>query len=283
MSNASNRLENLILDHVFRSATWSPPANLYLALYTAAPGDAGGGTEVTGGSYARKSLTPGDTLFEATQGGTTGASSGTSNVTRNAAAILFSPSPSADWGAVTHWALHDHATLDQPMVWGAFSSTWTINSGNTVQLDAGTLVVTITGTNFFANKVIDCLFRNRAWTKPTGLSFGLYTTAPTDAGGGTLVSGGSYAAAAVTPGDTAFLGTHGTTTGASSGTGGSVANAAVISWPAPTANWGNVLAEGVADQLGNLIYRVTLSSTWTINSGNPAPTHAIGEFSATVA
>ena len=282
MSNTSDRLENAILDHMCRSATWSPPATLYLALYTAAPSDAGGGTEVTGGSYVRKSLTTGDTLFEATQGGTTGASSGTTNQSKNAAAIAF-VTPTADWGDVTHWALHDHASADQPQVWGAFSSTWTINSGNTVQIDAQTLIITVTGTNYFANKMLDCLLRARAWTKPTGLAFDLYTVAPTDAGGGTLVTGGSYAAATVTPGDTVFTASQGGTTGASTGTSGSVGNAAAITWPAPTANWGAVLAEGLKDQAGNLLRRVTYSSTWTINSGNPAPQHGVGECTVTMA
>ena len=276
MSNASNRLENLVLDHLCRSATWTPPATLYVALYTAAPSDAGGGTEVTGGSYVRKSLTPGDTLFEATQGGTTGASSGTTNQTRNAAAIAF-VTATADWGDVTHWAIHDHATNDSPLVWGAFSSTWTINNGNTPQIDAQTMVITVTGTNYFASKLLDALFRGRAWTKPTSLKFKLYTTAPTDAGGGTAVSGGSYADASVTPGDTAFTATQGGTSGASTGTSGQVSNAAAIAWPAPTANWGNVVAEGMLDESGNLLRRVTYSSTWTINSGNPAPQHAVGE------
>ena len=48
----SDYLENEILDHVLGGADYSRPATVYIALYTAAPTDAGGGTEVTGGSYA---------------------------------------------------------------------------------------------------------------------------------------------------------------------------------------------------------------------------------------
>lgn len=53
----SNYLEVELLDHVFRSATYTPPADIYLALFTVAPDDTGGGTEVTGGSYARQIVT----------------------------------------------------------------------------------------------------------------------------------------------------------------------------------------------------------------------------------
>jgi len=46
----SNYLEDELLDHVLGGADWARPATVYIALYTVTPGDAGGGTEVTGGS-----------------------------------------------------------------------------------------------------------------------------------------------------------------------------------------------------------------------------------------
>ena len=50
----TNFLETEILDHVFAGAAYSAPGTHYLALYTAAPGETGGGTEVTtsGTAYA---------------------------------------------------------------------------------------------------------------------------------------------------------------------------------------------------------------------------------------
>ncbi len=45
--------ENELLDHLFRARAYTAPTVLAVALYTAAPGETGGGTEVSGGSYAR--------------------------------------------------------------------------------------------------------------------------------------------------------------------------------------------------------------------------------------
>jgi hypothetical protein len=60
-AQASDFLENMIVDWIFRTRTPAKPAALYLALFTGAPSDAGGGTEVTGGSYGRVNLAPLDT------------------------------------------------------------------------------------------------------------------------------------------------------------------------------------------------------------------------------
>ena len=53
MSSFSNYLVNKLLDHVFNGVAYTPPSAVYLALYTVAPTDAGGGTEVSGAGYAR--------------------------------------------------------------------------------------------------------------------------------------------------------------------------------------------------------------------------------------
>ena len=64
MAGFSDYGENFALDAVFGSGTIP---TLYLALYTAAPTDAGGGTEVSGGSYARKSITNNPATARATR------------------------------------------------------------------------------------------------------------------------------------------------------------------------------------------------------------------------
>lgn len=58
MADTVDFLEEEFLNHMFRgSGIFSAPANVFLAAFTVAPDDAGaGGTEVTGGSYARKSV-----------------------------------------------------------------------------------------------------------------------------------------------------------------------------------------------------------------------------------
>ena len=49
-------LETALLNHVLRNTAYTPPTTVYMALFTAAPTDAGGGTEVVGGSYARQAV-----------------------------------------------------------------------------------------------------------------------------------------------------------------------------------------------------------------------------------
>ena len=60
----SDYLETKVLDHVFAGTAYTAPSTLYVALFTAAPSDSGGGTEVSGGGYARQTIaftTSGDT------------------------------------------------------------------------------------------------------------------------------------------------------------------------------------------------------------------------------
>ena len=106
MAHLTDYGENYLIDHLFRTRTLAKPTAWYVALFTAAPSDAGGGTEVSSGSYARVNLAPADANWAATQGGVSGNSSGTGGQTSNAAVVTF-PAPSADWGAVTHWGLCD--------------------------------------------------------------------------------------------------------------------------------------------------------------------------------
>jgi hypothetical protein len=142
MSNASNYLENLVIDHLFRTATWAKPTALWVALCTDAPTDAGGGTEPVGGSYVRINLPPLDTNWEATQGGTSGASSGTAGLTANAVDITW-PAPTADWGLVTHFKLMDAAVAGNMWAHGEITTPQNIVNGQEApKFDAGTLVIT---------------------------------------------------------------------------------------------------------------------------------------------
>ena len=128
-AQASDYLENKLIDHIFRAATFAKPAGLYIGLLTAAPTDAGGGTEVAGGSYARVNLAPGDTNWKATQGGTSGVSSGSTGLTANAVPITF-PAPTANWGSVTHFGIYDAAAAGNLLIWDALTAARTILSGD---------------------------------------------------------------------------------------------------------------------------------------------------------
>jgi hypothetical protein len=131
MSAMTDYLENKLIDHIFRARSFTAPSQLWIALFTAAPSDAGGGTEVTGGSYAR--ATPGvnsDTAWKATQGGTpAAASSGTGGATSNPAALTF-PTPSANWGNITHFAIMDAASGGNMLFQAALTAAKTVNNGD---------------------------------------------------------------------------------------------------------------------------------------------------------
>lgn len=139
--------------------------------------------------------------------------------------------------------------------------------------------------DYLENKLLDHIFRAQSFTAPVNLYVGLLTVAPNDAGGGTEVSGGSYARVQVACALTAWKGTHGTTTGASSGTSGQISNAGTVTFPAPTASWGSVTHFGIYDALtaGNLLYHGALTVAKTVNSGDAAPTFAADALTITEA
>ena len=146
-------------------------------------------------------------------------------------------------------------------------------------------------TDYLENKLIDWFFRAQAigitgasaaaGTGPTSLYYGLFTAAPSDTGGGTEVSGGSYARVTVASSLANYAGTQssGSTT-ASSGTGGLTSNNGTITFPAPTANWGSVTHFGVFDASsgGNLLIHGALTVAKTINNGDAAPSFAAAAF-----
>lgn len=138
----SDYLENKLADHLFRTTTYSQPAALAVALFTAAPGETGGGTEVSGGSYARVSNNPANANWNGTHGNTTGASSGTGGQISNAGAITF-PTPSANWGTISHFGVFDATTSGNLLIYGALTTAKTVNNGDPApSFQAAALTVT---------------------------------------------------------------------------------------------------------------------------------------------
>lgn len=123
------------------------------------------------------------------------------------------------------------------------------------------------------NKILDLIFRGTAYSAPT-IYVGLYTAAPTAAGGGTEVSGNAYArvktAAGASQAQSDWTATQGGTSGASSGTSGNTTNANIVNFPTPTASWGNVQWFGLFDAAsgGNLIVWGPLTIPKTINQAD---------------
>lgn len=142
MSAMSDYLENKLIDQLFRGQAAPTTSTLYVGLLTAAPSDSGGGTEVSGNSYARVAVTSSLANWAGTQSaGSTVASSGTGGQTSNNAAITF-PSPSGTWGTVTHFGIYDASSGGNLLFWGALTISKTINQSDTVTFPAASLSIT---------------------------------------------------------------------------------------------------------------------------------------------
>ena len=131
MGAFSNYLENKVLDHTLRNTTYTPASTLYLALYTTDPTEANSGTEVSGGSYARQSLTP-STAFGAASGGSV----------NNASDITFTVA-TGSWGTVTHFGICDASSGGNLLYYGALTASKTVGNGDTFRFPSGSLVVTL--------------------------------------------------------------------------------------------------------------------------------------------
>jgi len=123
----SDDLENKLINHIFRNTDYTRPANIYLALFTAAPSDSGGGTEVSGGSYARQAVAT---------GASTGWDAASGRATANTGVVTF-PTATADWGTITHVGVFDASTSGNLMFHGALSSNKTVSNGDIFRFNAG--------------------------------------------------------------------------------------------------------------------------------------------------
>jgi hypothetical protein len=108
---------------------------------------------------------------------------------------------------------------------------------------------------YLQNAVVNVSLRNTAYTAPTTVYVGLFTTTLTAAGTGTEVSGGSYARTAVT---------------LSAPSSGATSNSANVVFPTATASWGTVTYMGIYDAAtsGNLLYFSPLTNSKTIDIGD---------------
>ena len=144
MGAFTNYLENKLVDNVLRGQNFAPPATLYIGLDTVVGDEAGGGTEVSGGSYARVAVAGSLAAWAGTQApGSTAASSGSNGTSSNNAAITF-PAPTANWGVVTGFRIWDALTGGNALVYQALSVPKTINNGDAApSFAAGSLTVQV--------------------------------------------------------------------------------------------------------------------------------------------
>ena len=127
MAEMSNYLENALINATLRNTSYTSPATIYVALYTSDPTDANTGTEVSGGSYARTSVT-----FGAPSNG----------VSLSNADCTF-PQATASWGTIGWIGLMDSSTSGNLLYHTPLDASKTIDTGDIFKIASGSLSVTL--------------------------------------------------------------------------------------------------------------------------------------------
>ena len=132
MSEASDYVENQILNCYLNQTNITAPTNIYVGLHTADPTDAGSGAEVSGNGYARVEITD---KF--------GTASGTGGSVSSNADITGFTASGGNWGSVTHIGIYDASTSGNLLFHTALDSSATVNDGDSFQISSGNLTVTV--------------------------------------------------------------------------------------------------------------------------------------------
>jgi hypothetical protein len=122
----TNDLETRVLQWALTNGSVTRPTAWWVGLFTAAPGEAGGGTEISGNAYTREAVT-----FTVS-----------GNLATNDAAIEW-PTATGTWGTITHIAVFDAETSGNMLVYATLTSSKTIASGDVLRVPSGDLDVTL--------------------------------------------------------------------------------------------------------------------------------------------
>lgn len=131
----SDYLEDKLLDHVFGGNAYTAPTTLYVGLFTSTPTDSTAGTEVSGGAYARQSVS-----FTV---------SGTNPTEAASDAAVEFPTATATWGTVTYAGIFDAASSGNMIAYSQLTDPAdlstplpkTISTGDVFRISLGNLKV----------------------------------------------------------------------------------------------------------------------------------------------
>jgi len=129
MAALSDYAEKLLLDYSMTTDSVTRPTAWYVALYTVAPSDSGGGTEVSTGGYARQTVT----FASATSGA--GTTSNTGDVSWTASGAAF--------GTVVAIGIFDAVSGGNLLWHGNMTASKTIADGDTLEFSAGNIDLTL--------------------------------------------------------------------------------------------------------------------------------------------
>ena len=129
MAGFSDYLEDKVLDHVFGGTAYTAPSTLYVALYTVAPTDTGGGTEVSGGGYVRKTA-----AFTV---------SGTNPTTASNSAAVEYPTATANYGTVVAVGIFDALSGGNLLAYANLDTSKVVSTGDVFRFNSGDLDITL--------------------------------------------------------------------------------------------------------------------------------------------
>lgn len=258
MSNFTDYGETWVCNYI-RTVSSDLPANFEIGLLTEVSDNSY--TEVSWSGYSRQSVERSMAAWAGTQGsGSTTASVGNSHTTSNNEDIDFGVATGdatiRAQGIFVGSELFAYATMLSPI---------TVSDGDPVKLDASSLVCSLgaTGgcTDFLSNKLIDFIWRGQTYNYPATMYLALYVALPSNNTRGTEVSGGGYSRVPVN------------SSAWSAPSEGTIQNNVNLSFPTPTANWGNVVGCGLLDSQsnGNLLWWAPVASPKTIVNGGASP------------
>jgi hypothetical protein len=129
MAALSDYAEALILDWMMTTGSATRPTAWYVALFTGAPSDSGGGTEVSGSGYARQVV-----AFDA--------AASPAGTTTNSADVSFT-ADGGSFGTVTHLGIFDALTTGNLLWHGALTTSKAVADGDTLLFAAGNIDLTV--------------------------------------------------------------------------------------------------------------------------------------------
>lgn len=134
MSAASDFTEQLALNYLLTTDSVTRPTAWYIGLFTVAPSDSGGGTEVSGNGYNRKAVT-----FNTASQPSTGLT-----FCDNSATVTFDTATGGNWGTIVAIGIFSASTSGDLYFHGNLTQSKVVNDGDTFQIQAGSLVISLT-------------------------------------------------------------------------------------------------------------------------------------------
>ena len=122
----TNTFETTVLTWLLTASSATRPTAWYIGLFTAAPNDTGGGTEVSGTGYVREAVT-----FTVT-----------GDTASNSAAVEW-PVAGGSWGTITDLAIFDAVTAGNMIGYATLTNAKTIATGDVFRIPVGDLDVTL--------------------------------------------------------------------------------------------------------------------------------------------